>query len=239
MVLPKSICLLGILVGVFSPTVLSFASWSPRAISLEFPPAPQRGSPISTAGGGVRGDKTSCSAGETPLTALMPARDNIGKTVAANPTFFVYVPQTTATKAEFILVDDRWHEVYETTVELPESPGVIKLSIPETAPALEIDRNYKWQFAIICDPQDRFSDEWIEGEIRRIPLDSQLKTAIDRADPFRRAQLYANARIWNDTLSILAELRESHQREWEEFLQSVGLDAIASAPLAPSNLEEN
>ena len=163
----------------------------------------------------------------------MPTRNNIGKTAAAKPTFFVYVPKTTAAEAEFLVVDSEGNDVYENTFELHNTAGIVKLSLPKTAPDLEIGKEYEWQFAIVCDPEDREADEFIQGEIQRTALSQDLKTKIDQAEPLDRAKLYAGERIWNDTLAILAELRSSNEKEWKELLKSVGLEAIASAPLTP------
>lgn len=236
----KSISISSILASLFSTAAASFAvvpvqlpsqsNWESK-IAMEWPEVPNRGGPESTAGGGTRGEIASCSQGETPLTALMPTRNNIGKTAAAKPTFFVYVPKTTAAKAEFLVVDSEGNDVYEKTFELHNTTGIVKLNLPKTAPDLEIGKEYEWQFAIVCDPEDREADEFIQGEIERAELSQELKTKIDRAEPLDRAKLYAGERIWNDTLAILAELRSSNEKEWKELLKSVGLEAIASAPL--------
>lgn len=239
MLVLKSLLALSIPLAILQPTWMGFAAVSPQLpsslpktqkISLEFPPAPNRGAPRSTAGGGVRGDETSCRVADSiPLTPLLP-REKIGLTTKGNPTIFVYVPQTTATQAEFLIVNRRGREVYETKLALPSSPGIIQIPLPESV-NLEVGRDYLWQFSVLCDPSDRTSDEFVQGWVQRTELPSEVKTKVDRAIGLDRAQLYASERIWYEALSSLAELPGSERQEWEELLNSVGLSAIASEPL--------
>lgn len=223
----KSLSLLSVLISVFSTVAVS------SAVEFDSLPAPDRGAPNSTAGGGTRGNPISCSQGETPLTALMPTRHNIGKTAAAKPAFFVYVPKTTATEAEFIIIDLEGNEVYEQTFKLENTAGIVKVSLPQNAPDLEINKEYEWQFALICNPNDRTVDEFVLGEIERTPLSPDLQTKIEGAQPLEQAKLYAREHFWNDTVAILAEIRSSNEQEWSQLLRSVGLEAIASAPFTP------
>src|SRR5512136_1899663 len=124
MVWLKSLQSMGILAGVLAPAFVSLASLPPQLpapprdgrISLEFPPAADRGAPARTAGGGVRGENC-VEQGATPLTALMPS-NNVGTTVAGNPTLFVYVPKTNAKEAEFSVLDAQGKDVYLETVKL-------------------------------------------------------------------------------------------------------------------------
>ncbi|GAC1466289.1 MAG: DUF928 domain-containing protein [Chamaesiphon sp.] len=198
-----------------------------QQISLQFP-VENRGAPTSTTGAGTRG--ASCTEeGNIPLTALMPTRKNAGTTVSPNPTFFWYVPKTAAQSAEFVVVDDRGNAVYRTNLDLSHTPGVVKVSLPVTA-SLETGKNYMWGFALICDPVDRTQDKFVQGAISRIEMTSVLKSKLQQAKPLDQAKLYADAKIWYDTLTKVAQLRSSRPTEWEELLKSVGLENIAPEP---------
>jgi hypothetical protein len=102
-------------------------------LSLEFP-VDKVGQPPSTDSGGTRGQcfkNQQNQEGKMPLTALMPRNPltnrpvNQTLTVAANPTFFVYVPEASAKSAEnlvfaeFSVYDAQDNEVYQTTFPLP------------------------------------------------------------------------------------------------------------------------
>ncbi|MEB3280719.1 MAG: DUF928 domain-containing protein [Lyngbya sp.] len=246
----KALPLLGLVAGLLSPTVASVANVPPQTspnlqpqmqISLEFPPAPTRGGAEASAGGGTRGndeEKKICTKGKIPLTALIP--DEIeAETVSANPDLFVFVPENTAKQGQFSMVDEAGNDVYIETFDLPNTPEIVQISLPETV-SLEVGQTYNWQFIVLCSPDDPKKVEFVEGKIKRTELSEDLKTKIEAAEePLEQAKLYAQERIWQDTLMILAKLRESHTAEWEQLLKSVGLDAmIASVPLEPCCVAE-
>jgi hypothetical protein len=224
-------------------------------VSLQFPVEQGIGQP----GGGAIGGATrgSCSKknqqNQMPLTGLMPIRNKLNQrirvpanqtlTVAANPTFFVYVPETTAKSAEFLLSDEQDNEVYQTTLRLPtvlssdvptssvSTPGIVRVSLPANV-SLETGKNYRWVFALNCiaPDGDLSGNLYVEGWIQRTELSPDLKTKVEQATPLEQAKLYATARIWPETLMLASQLRSSKPDEWEELLNSVGLTEIAQAP---------
>lgn len=205
---------------------------SPMEISLKFPPTGNRGAPKTTTGGGTRSDDTACISakeGEVSLIALMPNRENIGKTTDATPTLYWYIPETSATSGEFVLLDKDDNEVYQTTFALPSEPGIVKLSIPAKA-SLKPGKSYSWFFTIICDSQYRNRDKYVEGVIEYTKLNSELKDQLKNAAPLEKARLYAESTIWYETLDTIAQLRNQKPTEWEELLKSVGLEAITQTP---------
>lgn len=235
----KSLPRLGILAVAMSPALVG-ASLPPQPpaqsnltqISLEFPRTGNRGAPKTTTGGGSRGDGTSCGSvkeGEMPPVALMPNRENVGKTATATPTLYWYVPPTTATEGESVLLDQDENEVYQTTFALPSKSGVVKLSIPTKA-VLKPGNSYSWSFMIICDSQYRNRDKYVEGVVEYSELDSDLKSQLEKQPPLEQAKLYAENKIWFETLDTIAQLRSKNSLEWEELLKSVGLEAIAPEP---------
>jgi hypothetical protein len=236
-------------------------------VTLQFP-VDNVGQPNGgTGGGGTRG---SCFKNQQnqedkmPLTGLMPRNPltnrpvNQTLTVAANPTFFVYVPETTTLSAEnlvfaeFSVSDDQDNEVYQTTLRLPtvpssdvpsssvSTPGIVKLSLPANV-SLKTGKNYHWVFQLYCGKAnaDRVFGRYVEGWIQRTELSSDLKTKIEQATPLEQAQLYAKARIWSETLMLAAQLRSSQPAEWEKLLKSVGLNEIAQVPLLECCTLEN
>ncbi len=246
----KSVQSLGVLAVAISPALIIFSSLPPQLlaqsssmkISLEFPPTDDRGAPGRTAGGGTRGGGSPGSwcveGGGIPLMPLMPTRNNVGKTVADSPTLYWYIPKNTATSGEFLLKDMEGNQVYLTNFTPSRRAGIVKLSIPASA-ALKINKDYLWNFAIICDPQDRSQDQFVKGMLQRTELGSFLKSQLERATPLEQAKIYAESRIWHETLTIIAQLRSENPAEWEELLESVGLGAIAKKPLLDCCTAEN
>jgi hypothetical protein len=196
-------------------------------LSLEFPPTGGTGAPERTASGGRRYD--SCiERGAMPATALAP-QNNLVTTVSETPTLFFYIPQTQIKTAEFVLMDNEGNEFFQTEVALPGKSGVMKLNVPSTV-KLEENKTYRWEFSIICNTQDRTGDSYIQGTLQRTPLSQELKTKLEAAEPLKRAELFAKAKIWNESLAIAADLRGTNPNAWKELLKSVDLDAIASKP---------
>jgi hypothetical protein len=202
---------------------------------------PDRGLPGRREGGGTRSG--TCAQGQPTLTALMP-NTNYGQTVSPYPTWFWYVPQTVATTAEFVLLDSSDNEVYRTTFQTSDTPGIISLSLPTDQPPLTVDQDYHWYFSLVCDPQDRSADLFAEGWTRLVE-NSALSTEIEAAAEIDRPSLYASAGIWQDALASLVALRRQQPTSsavasrWRIFLGSVGLDNLAAQPLVQSSEAQN
>lgn len=246
----KYLSCLSTLVLTLSVELMSFslAAPPPRAqstrVNVRFPPTTSVGAPARTAGGGRR-SVVSCVTGKTPLTALAPT-NNVGTTVSANPTLFLFVPETIAESAEFILVDEQGNDIYETSVAIDGTPGVVKLNLPATV-SLEAGKQYLWQFALICDPEFRLPDEAVQGLLERTELSPQQQRQVAQfAEPLKQAEAYAQARIWQETIAILAKLHQARPNDpvvteaWKELLNSVQLEeAIVTAPLVDCCTAEN
>ena len=172
-------------------------------VSLTFPPAAERGAPARTAGGGQRGKCITDI--NSSLTALTPS-NNVVTTISANPTLFWYVPKTTAKFAEFVVLDDQGKKIYLATLALNDTPGVVKLTLPK-AVSLETGKEYRWEFALVCDEDDRGGDELVRGQIERTELSSEQKTKLAATtEPLKQAEVYADAKVWQETVNLLAQL---------------------------------
>jgi hypothetical protein len=164
----------------------------------------------------------------------MPSNEQ-ALTVADHPTFFVYIPQTSAQKAMFVLRDDNEDYYYKTTLPISSKAGVVSFKLPADAPALKSGKSYKWSFVLMCTAEIRPDSPWVEGEIKRIEPNSG--GTLDNLPPLERAALYGKNGIWYDTLASLAEERRLQPdnltlaTNWENLLKSVGLGAIANQPL--------
>ncbi|NEP09396.1 MAG: DUF928 domain-containing protein [Symploca sp. SIO2C1] len=236
----KSLNLIKILSVSLSPAIFLFSSWSsqlkaqsfpPLLVSVEFPETRDRGAPERTRGAGSRGGCPSESVDSTSMTALMP-ENNVGTTVAPNPTVYVYVPETKDKEAEFRVIDKQAEKVvYQTTFKLPNESALVKLSLPITV-ELKTNTDYHWDLYIMCEPGNSDKDEVIEGWLERISLSSDMKAKLQATkQPLKQAKLYADAGIWNETLNIHVHQRDSHPHEWVKLLNSVGLGGIAQAPI--------
>lgn len=201
------------------------------------------GAPGNLEGGATRGD--GCSVGRKPLTAVMPV-DNVGLTLAEYPTFFVYVPQTSAKAVEFVLLDEKYADVYTTTFTPIGTPGIVSIRLPADGKVLPlaIGKGYRWFFSMICDADDRSEDLVINGGIQRIEPPQQLVSSLQKAAVGERPTIYAEAGIWYDTIITLADLRRSSPNDlnlaldWTQLLESVGLNQISREPLVQDHATE-
>jgi Domain of Unknown Function (DUF928) len=205
------------------------------ALAQEYDP-PNRGLPGRREGGGTRGCWTGQdSASDRTLTALVPSQ-NFGYTLAAYPTFFVYIPPAYAQQAaaaEFALVDDKGNEVYKATFQTTANTSIVELGLPETInlPPLEVGKDYYWSFSLVCDLSDRSADLVVDSWIQRIEPTPEQARAIESATPEELPALYAQEGIWYDALHSLADNRTQlgnsvAASQWNQLLGSVGLDQI-------------
>lgn len=214
-----------------SPDSKINSSWE---IAQTFRP-PDRGAPAETEGAGTRGSSCVALNERNKLKPLIPTA-NIGLTVSEYPTFFGYIPKSTAQQGEFVLKDQNNQLIYRTIVPLPSQPGIISISLP-TNKRLEIGKLYQWSFVLICDPDDRsdsvFSPPaWIE----RIEESESLAAQIKNATPETLPAVYADAGIWYDAVASRVKLLPSQpetewQQNWEQLLTTAGLQGLVQEPL--------
>lgn len=217
--------------------LLILAVSSVKAQAITFPPTQPRGAPARTVGGGQRGGGVSCLNSNPPLTALAPD-NNVVTTVSANPSLFVYVPKTELKSAELVILEaNTLQKVYQTKVDIKGVPGIVKLNIPSSV-ALKTGTQYLWKFSLFCNPEGFSREQFVTGYIERTELNLDAKTKLAKAkEPLEKVKVYANAQVWQETLSLLAQMHYERPHDnnvtgaWREFLGSVKLEAIASQPL--------
>lgn len=228
----------GTLSAAFCVALVSFSLVTPQlqrpSLAVKFPPTQRVGAPRSTGGGGTRGGPRSGLVQQ--LTVVAP-NNNLWTTVSATPTLFWYIPSNNGECANFTIFDSNDEEVYQTTLALKGTPGVVKLSIP-AAVSLKTGNTYRWTLSLECNSDEWNPDQTVEGAIKRTELSRAQKAQLAAArQPLQKAQVYANAGVWQETVTILAQLRQTRpydrniRNAWRELLGSVGLQAIANEPL--------
>jgi Domain of Unknown Function (DUF928) len=191
---------------------------------------PDGATPNTSIGGGTRGDRLPL------LTALVPPTQH-GNTVSGRPTIFAYLPPMGAGEVFFSMQDEEGNSFYHTTLPVSSEGGTIAITLPAEAPELEMGKNYLWYLAPL-EPGAllRPDNHAVMGWIKRV--ESTVNDRSLASSPVELATAYANAGVWYDTLEVLASAQRSEPgnktlaTEWSELLQQVGLEAIASQPLA-------
>ncbi|MGL5081425.1 MAG: DUF928 domain-containing protein [Microcoleaceae cyanobacterium] len=220
-----------------------------RTGSAAFKPLPGRGMPAATAGGASRGQCPSVEMGSSPLVALVPALaipgaiapEIEGLTVDPLPTFFFYVEGLGMQQVAFSLKDESNNDVYTTVLSLSEQKtGVMQVQLPPEISPLKVGQTYRWSFGILCEAQNpNVPSEvmFVTGAVQRIEPDAGLLQQLAQASPLEQAVLYAQNGIWFNSVKSLANLRQSQPDDpmtlakWQELLQSVQLEQLATAPL--------
>ncbi len=220
------------------PTVPPHTNTPIDSIIFNAPPPPPTGRP------GRRSDAGSRSCGEDEfaspsepqaLMALVPLQETgsskvvFGRTMAAYPTFWFYVPYRSTFTATFVLQDQDGNSIYESEVPLPETAGILSLTLPTTVAPLETGKPYHWFFKLYCrstPPPDSFVDGWIQREALPSDLTQQLQTAALS----QQVRLYATNGFWFEALSAAADLRRTNPEDsaWAELLGAIGLESVAA-----------
>lgn len=208
---------------------------------------PGEGEPEQTVGAGSR-NAQECTDPENnqPLTLLVPP-NKVALTVAERPIFLVYFPKTVAKQAELSLRDEQGKGIYQATFNLSDTPGILNIQLPETAPALEIGQKYQWSIAMICYPDDRLRDQVVDAWIQRTELPASLNQQLEAASIPEKVSLYAQNGIWYDTISTLAEFASQPDNStvaanaWQQLLtsESVKLEQLLGIPLIQAQQGED
>lgn len=225
------------------PQVLLAAGIPQRWEARQYQPPVGIGAPSRVEGGGTRGD--SCPLVGKPLKALVP-RNGFGVTLAAYPSFFVYMPalapQTPPLPVEFIVEDMDGNEVYKSNFKTNGQAGIVTINLPTQAGVapLQVGKDYRWSYTVLCQPDERSRVVTVEGLVRRVELNPRLKTQISQASPQRQVDLYAQEEIWQDALATLVQLRRNNPNDsvlaakWAKLMGAAGLDDLTQESLVPS-----
>lgn len=217
-------------------------------VSFVSPKLPFSGIPSGRARGA--GGRSNCLNVNIPLTALVPAEKQLqtngqqearlvtnvwGLTTKGHPTFLFYVPytQTLNQTAEFVLQDAEDNDVYRTTINLPQTPSIVSLSLESMSAPLKVGKMYHWYFKVRCQARSMSGPMFVEGWVQRIELKPNIAQQIAAAMPYEKIALYAENGIWYDTVADLAAMRshfpdEALEADWQKLLQSVGLGSVQS-----------
>jgi Domain of Unknown Function (DUF928) len=239
--------------GLAIALVLSFATniLPPVAIAKGIPArwaakrykVPTVGSPLRREAAATRGE---CP--RDPLLALVPP-DSTSVTTQSYPTLFFRVPARSpnSTPLEFTLKDGETI-VYQTKLPVVGKRQIVAISLPSTAklPPLTLDRDYQWSATLPCNNDAESAYFRTTGIIRRIAPDADLSAKLQAASAQDRStnrpqvpEIYAEAEIWQDALTVLANLHRLQPNnlqvtaQWRSLLESGDLAGVVNDPLAP------
>ncbi len=195
------------------------------------------GAPSNRTSAGIR---SRCSALEAPsaqkLTALAP-RLTAGTTLSPHPTLLFYIPETVAQQVEFALSDPQQQVIYQQTLTLTPTPGIISVQIPTDIPPLQVGETYRWGLELVCDLEDPAKNATVIGTILRVALPVSLASQQDALELRQELTLQQVQGIWFDVVATLARLRHEAPQDpallaaWTAVLAHENLETVAPEPL--------
>ena len=230
----------------FNSIALAFLLVTPNAAiadttnpQITFKPPADDPKPRETGFGGRRTNDKQClqdatnSPPQTGLTALVPL-NGTGSTNSAHPTFWIYLPETTASKIMLSVMEENpdgaiQHHA-QTTFPIPPQPGLISLKLPDEASPLEVGKTYKWVVILVCGNNPHPNDPVIEARINRI------NTSIPNQpeNPIKKAIWFGQQGIWYDFLDYLFQAKQANpndqtlKTDWKNMLKSLDLVTLDS-----------
>jgi Domain of Unknown Function (DUF928) len=204
--------------------------------------------PMSNVAAALRG---SCQKQQgLPLMLIAPP-NVLAFTFSARPIFLWNMPalEVDSPEVRFQLSEigtETTRTVYEARLQdLPRQGGLIKMQLPEGAPALTMNQSYQWSVTVVCNPDDLTGTLYANAEILRVePKDGLLKTFLSTST-HKNTLIYAAAGYWHETLASLATLIQNDpenkeaKANWKQLLEIAGFGQIANQPLfelLPKNL---
>jgi hypothetical protein len=206
---------------------------------ITFKPTAEDRKPKKTALGGRRTNDKKClqdtepNSSQTGLTALVPL-NGTGSTTSTHPTFWIYLPETTATKILLSVMEESPNGAIkhhgQTVFQIPPQSGLISLKLPDQSSPLEIGKNYKWAVILVCGKNLHPNDPVIEARINRI----QASIPNQPENPIKKAIWFGQQGIWYDFLESFAQAKQANpndqavKTDWQNMLKSLDLVTLDS-----------
>ncbi|MGL5063808.1 MAG: DUF928 domain-containing protein [Microcoleus sp.] len=139
-----------------------------------------------------------------PLTVLA-STNYVGRTISRHPTFAWFVPDDSASKPiKFTIYE--WvpgaKPKQVRQISLQSSPGIMKLSpFSSSEQGLQQGKQYLWQVAIDCDPDNPSGHLVSEANIEVVAMTAAVQSKLNRAvNSVEKANIYAEAGLWYNAL---------------------------------------
>ncbi|MBD2252846.1 DUF928 domain-containing protein [Nostoc parmelioides] len=202
--------------------------------------------PEGNASGRSRGGATrsQCSQiDKNTLIALVP-QSNEGLTTQAHPQFLFYLPfggSSQSLPAKFRLLNEQKKSVLTKPLpfSLPETKGIVSITLPSTEKPLLIGQRYRWYLNITCvNEQGLNTNISVDGWIKRVAAIPQIVRPIKKTGHQPQYVLYAENNIWYETVSKIAKNHATHQQEWYRLLALFELEEFATSPIYELKLQQ-
>lgn len=218
-----------------------------------------RGAPGKRSEGASRG--VFCGLPEGPIALTPQYRESVTlatgevkdkyyvltQTSQARPTFALHLPlaapDVAALELTLVLADLAGNLIYDLPIPAPTTAGVITFEPAASEAALEIGQRYNWavMVQVACNETELATPQHLSvgGQLERRALAEMPPLAeLSREE---QAEHYAQAGFWPEAMATVADLQrqqpssEQYRADWAALLDSIGLGALADAPLVGCN----
>ena len=170
-----------------------------------------------------------------PLTALVPS-SNTGKTIAARPTLWFYVPYSVkdVNKIEFVIQDAKRRDISRQTWQPQNIPGYLSVSFPETEPPLTTNKSYRWYFKIYCQDNGDSAPIFVQGWIDKVAPTADLLWQVQLEQSPH--MIYAQQELWFDAINsllhyyVIAPDNGRIEKDWEKLITAQGVNLELPEP---------
>lgn len=127
---------------------------------------------------------------QVPLTSILPVIDQ-RLTVASHPTFLINLPETFAKQVFFKI--EAHNEEYEYTTILPITgqKGIMRVTLPPDAPALETGQTYQWFLVLMCQDKLKPDSPAVQGSVKRVSTTMTSSEQFQAMSQLQQAAIYA------------------------------------------------
>ena len=216
---------------------------------IKFEPPRKKGKPTSTSAGGSRStcpdNHINSQTSALPLTPLLPQSNRQWLTIKQSPTFFVYVPPTSASRIFFQIKDEQDQIIDQNLIPISASQGkIIGLQMSEKTKSLNVGQKYQWSVFLLCkydslqseidihafqQSYDLMNEPWVVGYFTRVETPATLNQAIINNPSLESVQQYAQQGLWLETISTLHQMLKQQPENtqllntWQKFLEDQGI----------------
>jgi Domain of Unknown Function (DUF928) len=185
------------------------------------------------------GTRGPCEETPYPFTPLLPmaSPEFSGYTLAEYPTFWFYIPYggDRVSSGQFVLFDPAGDPFYVADLVLPNTPGLVSLSLPTSAPTMVVNQPYRWELTLYCVTETTEESEDLvshTGFITRIS-NPDLVIQLSQATSEERLQIYQENELWYDIFNLLEPIFPLSE-EWKVVLRQLELQALEEEAIAGS-----
>ena len=231
-----SLSVLGVLASI---SQTSFPASANAAQVKQYVPPSNRERLQRTEGGGSRG----CTNAAPVSLSLLTPKDHIARTVSAHPTFLWHISDATSAPLVFTLTERGANQPIFQQQLKADRAGIMRLEVPQTAPALVEGKEYRWTVTLMCSEKRPSENVYARAWIERVATPSDLNQKLasvssDRESPSerlrQRALIYAQSGLWYDAVATLDRVRTANPTEKQaanlfvSLLEQVGLNQVAT-----------